>query len=63
MTARAQDFLSAFEALAPTEQQEVAVEILRRSRGADQLSDESFTDLAAEVFQAYDAEEAAGAGH
>jgi hypothetical protein len=63
MTQTARDVLSAFEALAASDKQEVAAEILRRSAGRDELSAEIFDELAAEVFRAYDAEETAGAAH
>ena len=53
--------LNAFEALDPAEQHRVAVEILRSSVGTDELTSETFDELAAEVFQGYDAEESSGA--
>jgi hypothetical protein len=59
MTATARALLSAFEALPPAEQQEVAAEILRRSAGTDDLPEAGLTELAAELFRGYDAEEAA----
>jgi hypothetical protein len=61
MTAAANNVLAAFNALAPEEQQQVAVEILRRSTATSELSDEAFDELAAEVFRSYDAEESTGA--
>lgn len=61
MTATASELLAAFDALDPIERQQVAVEILRRSAGTDDLPDKAFDELADELFQSYDAEEAAGA--
>jgi hypothetical protein len=61
MTASAHNVLAAFDALDPKEQQQVAVEILRRSVPRDDLTDGAFDDLAAEVFRTYDAEESNGA--
>jgi hypothetical protein len=61
MTIEAHQVLAAFNALAPEEQQQVAVEILRRSTGTGDLNEETFDELAAEMFRRYDAEEAAGA--
>jgi hypothetical protein len=61
MTFAANNVLAAFDALDPKEQQQVAVEILRRSAPADDLSDGAFDELAAEVFRSYDAEEASSA--
>ena len=63
MTVTARDLLAAFDALPPTDKQEVAAEILRRSAETGDLPDEALEELAAEVFRGYDAEEAAGAGH
>ena len=62
MTSSAHHLLNAFDALAPNEQQSVAIEILRRSVATEEMSDEAFNVLAAEVFQTYDAEETNGAG-
>jgi hypothetical protein len=61
MTLAARNLLTAFEALDPAEQQQVAVEILRRSAAMDELTDQTFDELAADVFQSYDAEESNGA--
>lgn len=61
MTAIAHEVLAAYDALKPAEKQAVAVEILRRSAGVGELPEEAFTEVAAEVFQSYDAEEAASA--
>lgn len=61
MTATAHDKLVALDALQPADKQQVAVEILRRSAGEADLSDATLDDLAAELFQSYDAEEAASA--
>jgi hypothetical protein len=60
MTEPACDLLRAFDTLSPAEQQQVAAEILRRTAAADDLSDAAFDELAADLFRAYDAEEAAG---
>jgi hypothetical protein len=57
MTIAGHNVLAAFNALDPEEQQQVAVEILRRSAATDELADEAFEELAAEVFRSYDAEE------
>jgi len=62
MTATASDLLAAFDSLAPTEQKEVAVQILRRSTGPAEIPDQTFDELAAEIFASYDAEGAASAG-
>jgi len=63
MTAPARDFLAAFESLKPAEQRQVAVEILRRSLGTGELPESAFEELAGELFESYDAEEASGAQH
>ena len=42
MTATARDLLATFSALDPSEQREVAAEILRRSAGSEGLSDQAF---------------------
>jgi hypothetical protein len=57
MTVAANNVLAAFNALAPEEQQQVAVEILRQSAASGELTDEAFVELAAEVFRSYDTEE------
>jgi hypothetical protein len=62
MTAAARDVLAAFDALPPDEQHRVAAEILRRTATADDLPEAARTELAAELFRSYDAEEAARAG-
>lgn len=61
MTTAAHSLLTAFDALDPVEQQRVAVEILRRSAATNDLTNDAFDELTAEVFQSYDAEEANGA--
>jgi hypothetical protein len=61
MTVDAHNVLAAFEALDPKEQQQVAVEILRRSSTTDELTDDAFDGLAAEVIRSYDAAESSGA--
>ncbi|HOB75897.1 MAG TPA: hypothetical protein PKG54_15385 [Phycisphaerae bacterium] len=62
MSTTGRDLLAAFDALDPVEKQQVAVEILRRSAGVDDLTEKAFDELADELFRAYDDEEAAGAG-
>ncbi len=59
MTVSARKLLASFEKLSPSEQQQVAVEIVRRSLASGDLSDVALTELATEVFRNYDAEEAA----
>jgi len=61
VTTRAHNIIASFEALEPVEKQQVAAEILRRSAGVDELTGETFDELAAELFQSYDDEEAARA--
>ena len=61
MTTAAHNLLNAFDSLNPTEQQQVAVEILRRTATVDEIANETFDELAAGVFQTYDAEESGGA--
>ena len=63
MSTTARDLLAAFEALGADDKREVTREILLRSVGADDLSNEAFDDLATAVFQSYDAEEAGSAEH
>jgi hypothetical protein len=60
LSAAARDLLTAFDALSPEEQHQVAAEILRRTSAPDDLHDAAFDELAAELFRAYDAEEAIG---
>jgi hypothetical protein len=50
--------LADFDALPPDDQQQVAVEILRRTADAGDLPEMALDELAAELFRAYDAEEA-----
>jgi hypothetical protein len=61
MTKAAQELLSAFDALPPTEQHEVAVVILRRTASKEDISEIALNELADELFCGYDAEEAADA--
>ena len=61
MTATARQVLAAYEALDPVDKQQVLVEVLRRTPADGPLSDQNLDDLAAELFQGYDSEEAAGA--
>jgi hypothetical protein len=58
MTEPVRDLLRAFDALSPTEQNQVAAEILRRCTPDESLSDAALDELAAELFRGYDAEEA-----
>ncbi|MBW3543890.1 MAG: hypothetical protein KY476_26885 [Planctomycetes bacterium] len=58
MTEAAEGLLTAFDNVTPREQQQVAVEILRRSSASADLPEEAFDELAADVFRSYDAEEA-----
>jgi hypothetical protein len=60
MTVAAHNVLAAFDALDPKEQRQVVAEILRRATSADELTDDAFDELAAEVFRSYDTEEEAG---
>jgi hypothetical protein len=60
MTTTAYDLLTAFETLPPTDQQQVAFEILRRSNGVEVPSD-AYDELGAEILQSYDPEEETGA--
>ena len=50
--------LTAFDALSPAEQHEVAVEILRRTVETGDLPEAAMHELADELFRSYDAEEA-----
>jgi hypothetical protein len=61
MTQTVHDLLRAFEALPGPEQSQVAAEILRRWVPDGVLPDAAPDDIAAELFRAYDAEEAARA--
>jgi len=61
MTVAANHVIAAFNALAPEEQLQVAVEILRRSSDTGELDDDAFVELAVDVFRGYDAEESSGA--
>jgi hypothetical protein len=58
MTVTAKKLLAQFDALPLADQQQVAVEILRRTAQAGDLPDTALDELAAELFRAYDAEEA-----
>lgn len=58
MTTAASDLLATFNSLSPTEQHEVAAEILRRTADRGDLPAAALDELAAEVFRSYDAEEA-----
>ena len=61
MTQAALELLMTFDALAPSDQEEVAAEILRRALPSDDLSEDGLHELADELFRGYDAEEAAHA--
>jgi hypothetical protein len=61
MTEKARSLLAAFDALPPDEQQQVVVEILRRTAAAGDLPEAALDELTAELFRGYDAEEAAHA--
>ena len=61
MTQAALELLMTFDALAPSDQEEVAAEILRRALPSDDLPEEALHELADELFRGYDAEEAAHA--
>ncbi|MCI0377363.1 MAG: hypothetical protein L0215_07145 [Gemmataceae bacterium] len=61
MSKAAQDLLSAFDALPPVDQHEVAVMILRRTAATEDIPEAALHELADELFRAYDAEEAARA--
>jgi hypothetical protein len=62
MTEAARELLTAFDALSPEEQHQVATEVLRRTAGSGDLPDAALHQLADELFRGYDAEEAARAG-
>ena len=57
MTKAAERIIAEFEALSPQEQHEVAVEVLRRSAGDDELTNATLDQLADELFLAYETEE------
>jgi hypothetical protein len=61
MTTTAHAVLAAFADLSPSEQHQVAAEILRRSANTDEMPEGALEELAAELFRRYDAEEAARA--
>jgi hypothetical protein len=60
MTASARKRLASFEKLSPSEQHQVAAEIVRRSVLGGDVSEEALTELPTEMFRNYDAEESAG---
>ena len=62
MSPTARAWLMAFDALAVDVQREVTTELLRRALAAGGLSDTALEALAADLFVAYDAEEARRAG-
>ncbi len=61
MTEAARTVLASFEALASSDQSEVAQEILRRASSNGLLSDLALVEVADDLFRSYDAEEAARA--
>lgn len=61
MTETVRDLLRAFDALPLAEQNQMAVEILRRCTLDESLPDAALDELAAELFRGYDAEEDARA--
>jgi hypothetical protein len=60
MTQAAQDLLNAFDRLSEAERREVVYELLKRARKFDypDLDDETLAQIADELWQLYDAEEA-----
>jgi len=62
MTQADRELLTAFDALSLVDQQQVAVEILRRATPSGELSEDALHELADELFRGYDAEEAAHGG-
>lgn len=58
MTETVLNLLRAFDALPPTEQNQLAAEILRRWTPDEGLSEATLDELAIELFRGYDAEEA-----
>jgi hypothetical protein len=60
MTATVENLLISFEKLTPSEKQELAIEVVRRTDifGAPDLSDDEQTLLAEDLFLALDREEA-----
>jgi hypothetical protein len=59
MSKTAHQLLAAFDSLPLPEQQQVAVEIRRRTAGTGELTEAALNELAADLFRGYDAEEAA----
>jgi hypothetical protein len=59
VTETVRDLLRAFDALPPSEQRQVAVEILRRCAPDEGIPNAALDELAAELFRAYDDEESA----
>jgi hypothetical protein len=57
MSTAAKELLVTFETLSPSDQQQVAAEILRRSAAAGDLPESALNELAAELFRGYDAYE------
>ena len=61
MNASAQNLIAEFDRLDISDRREVAVEILRRVLGEDELPGHGFAELANEALLTYDAEETASA--
>ena len=59
MTTAASQFLTAFDALPLAQQHEVAIEILRRTATNEDIPEAALEQVAGELFDTYDAEEAA----
>ena len=57
MTEAARELLKTFDALSPSEQHEIATEILRRAAASGELPEAALHELADELFRRYDAEE------
>jgi hypothetical protein len=60
MSDSVRDLLQVFDALPPSEQHEMAAEILRRCIPRNGIPDTALDELAAELFRGYDAEEDGG---
>lgn len=61
MSESARSVLASFDALPPADQAALAAELLRRADAYGPLTDEALTEVAAELWSTYDAEEAARA--
>jgi hypothetical protein len=58
MVATAQELLDRINALDPKTRHELVVELLRHDAEKDDLPDDAFAEIGAEVFRMYDEEEA-----